>query len=173
MGNIVLCGFMGCGKTTVGRKLATQTGRRFVDMDAYIEEQAGMSVSTIFEQFGESDFRSREREACKALAEQRHLVIASGGGALTFPENVEVLAATSCIVLISVTPETVLKRLQGDITRPLLARPDKEQAVQQLWARRLPLYQAAADMEVNGERPAEQVAEDIIAAVKTFRRNRG
>lgn len=170
MDNIVLCGFMGCGKTTVGRKLAVQTGRRFVDMDEYIEEQAGMPVSAIFEQFGEADFRRREREACKELAGQSGLVIASGGGALTFPENVETLAATGCIVLIGVTTATVLNRLRGDTTRPLLARPDKEQAAKELFDRRLPLYRAAADVEVDGEQPPAKVAADIAAAVKTFHR---
>ena len=68
--NVVLCGFMGCGKTTVGKRLAALTGAQFVDMDEYIEQQAGMTVSAIFEQFGEADFRRREREACRASAPQ-------------------------------------------------------------------------------------------------------
>lgn len=173
MDNIVLCGFMGCGKTTVGRVLAQQTGARFVDMDAYIEQDAGMTVSAIFDRFGEADFRRRERDACRALAEQSGLIVASGGGALTFPENVKALSRTGCIVLIHVTPAVVLERLQGDTTRPLLARPDKEQAVQDLFARRLPLYRAAADIEVDGNRPAAQVARDIAAAAKTFCRHKG
>ena len=173
MDNVVLCGFMGCGKTTVGKELAKQTGAVFVDMDDYIENQAGMSVSAIFDRFGEDDFRRREREACVALSEQSGLVIASGGGALTFPENVKALSRTGCIVLINITPETVLQRLQGDTTRPLLARPDKEQAVRELLTRRLPLYQAAADIEVDGEQAAAQVAKTIAAAAKTFCRNPG
>ena len=69
MRNVVLCGFMGCGKTTVGRQLAALSGRRFVDMDEYIEQQAGMAVSEIFRQYGEDDFRRRERETCRALFE--------------------------------------------------------------------------------------------------------
>lgn len=77
MRNVVLCGFMGCGKTTVGRQLAALSGRRFVDMDEYIEQQAGMAVSEIFRQYGEDDFRRREREACRALARQTGLVIAA------------------------------------------------------------------------------------------------
>lgn len=78
MRNVVLCGFMGCGKTTVGRQLAALSGRRFVDMDEYIEQQAGMAVSEIFRQYGEDDFRRRERETCRALAGQTGLVIARG-----------------------------------------------------------------------------------------------
>ena len=169
--NVVLCGFMGCGKTTVGKRLAALTGAQFVDMDEYIEQQAGMTVSAIFEQFGEADFRRREREACCALAQQSGLVIASGGGALTFPENVQALAATGCVVLIGVSPATVLQRLEGDTTRPLLARPDKQRAVQELFDRRLPLYRAAADVEVDGEQTPEVGAAAIAAAAKSFHRN--
>ena len=135
---------MGCGKTTVGRQLAALSGRRFVDMDEYIEQQAGMAVSEIFRQYGEDDFRRREREACRALARQTGLVIAAGGGALTFAANVEALRPSCVIVLLEVKPETVLTRLKGDTSRPLLAREDKETAVRELFAARLPLYRAAA-----------------------------
>lgn len=166
--NFVLCGFMGCGKTTVGRLLSDKTGYRFVDMDEYIEAEAEMTVCAIFEQFGEADFRRREREACKALAKEEGLVIATGGGALTFAQNVEALSATGCIVLLSVTPETVLTRLEGDTTRPLLARPDKEEALRTLFANRLPLYRRAAHIEVDGNADAAQVADAVIAAVKNF-----
>lgn len=161
MRNVVLCGFMGCGKTTVGRQLAALSGRRFVDMDAYIEQQAGMAVSEIFRQYGEDDFRRREREACRALAGQTGLVIAAGGGALTFAANVEALRPSCAIVLLEVSPETVLTRLRGDTTRPLLAREDKETAVRELFAARLPLYRAAASYTVDGEQPPLTVAKAI------------
>ena len=161
MKNVILCGFMGCGKTTVGRRLAVLTGRRFVDMDSFIEEQAGMTVSEIFDRFGEEDFRRREREACAALAKTEGLVIAAGGGALTFSENAAALAATGTIVLLEVSPETVLRRLEGDDTRPLLRRPDKESAVRELMARREPLYQAAASVTISGDDEPENVAAKI------------
>lgn len=163
MRNIVLCGFMGCGKTTVGRQLASLAERPFVDMDRYIEEQAGMTVSDIFRDFGEEDFRRREYEACVSLAAASDLVIAAGGGALTFPRNAEALAAGCTIVLLRVSPETVLRRLKGDTSRPLLAREDKEAAVRELYAARLPLYEQAAGLQVNGEQPPLQVAKDILA----------
>lgn len=82
-------------------------------MDEYIEQQAGMAVSEIFRQYGEDDFRRREREACRALARQTGLVIAAGGGALTFAANVEALRPSCVIVLLEVKPETVLTRLKG------------------------------------------------------------
>ena len=163
MRNVVLCGFMGCGKTTVGRQLAALSGRRFVDMDEYIEQQAGMAVSEIFRQYGEDDFRRRERETCRALAGQTGLVIAAGGGALTFAANVEALRPSCVIVLLEVKPETVLTRLKGDTSRPLLAREDKEAAVRELFAARLPLYRAAAQYTVDGEQPPLAVAKTIQA----------
>lgn len=77
----------GLRKNHGGKALASRTGRCFVDMDAYIVEQAGLSVTEIFDRFGEADFRRREREACRELARRSGCVIATGGGALTFPEN--------------------------------------------------------------------------------------
>ena len=114
MRNVVLCGFMGCGKTTVGRQLAALSGRRFVDMDEYIEQQAGMAVSEIFRQYGEDDFRRRERETCRALARQTGLVIAAGGGALTFAANVEALRASCVIVLLEAVSNTHLRAQETD-----------------------------------------------------------
>lgn len=159
MRNLILCGFMGCGKTTVGRRLARLTGRRFVDMDAFIEgRDAG---EEIFDRYGEADFRRREREACAALAAAEGLVIAAGGGTLTFPENAAALAATGVIVLLEVSPETVLRRLEGDDSRPLLRRPDKAEAVRELMERREPLYRAAASVTVSGEADPDAVAAKI------------
>lgn len=152
---------MGCGKSTVGRLLAKRQGLRFIDMDHYIEQQAGMSVSAIFERFGEADFRSRERDACAVLAAQCDLVIAAGGGALVDPDNAKALSATGTIVLLEVTPETVLERLKEDTTRPLLMRPDREQAVQELLAARLPLYRQAASFSVDGGGRPEEVVREL------------
>lgn len=166
MNNIILCGFMGCGKTTVGKELAALTGRRFVDMDDFIEKEAGMTVSEIFRRYGEADFRRRERACCMKLAGEKGLVIAAGGGALTFSENVEALKESGIIVFLRVSPETVLRRLEGDTTRPLLQRPDKEVAVRTLMAERAPLYQRASDVVISGEGDAREVAGRILEAAK-------
>ncbi len=166
MRNVILCGFMGCGKTTVGRELAARTGMTFVDMDVYIEEQAGMTVSDLFAHYGEEEFRRREREACRELAARTNQVIAAGGGALTFPVNAEALRQSGVIVLLEISPQAVLARLEGDTTRPLLQRPDKAEAVRQLLNDRLPLYQKAADCRVNAEQEPAAVAGDIVLAIK-------
>lgn len=161
MKNLVLCGFMGSGKTTVGKLAAKRLGLKFVDMDDYIERSQGMRISEIFEKSGEEAFRAMEREACRTLAGESGLIIATGGGALTFPGNVQVLSETGLIVFLDVTPETVLKRLRHDTARPLLAE-NREERVRSLLARRRPLYQAAAFAAVNANGSAMETAEEII-----------
>ncbi len=168
MNNIVLCGFMGCGKSTVGKNLARKTGRKFVDMDTYIEEKAGMTVSEIFEKHGENGFRNMEHEACRELSEMSGLIIASGGGAFTFKRNSDVFKSKDTIVLIDVELETIKYRLRNDKTRPLLQKPDKDRVMQELYEKRLPLYKSAADITVKGKNTPLKTAFEIIDAVEKF-----
>lgn len=168
MNNIVLCGFMGCGKSTVGKNLARKTGRKFVDMDTYIEEKAGMTVSEIFEKHGENGFRDMEHEACRELSEMSGLIIASGGGAFTFKRNSDVFKSKDTIVLIDVELETIKYRLRNDKTRPLLQKPDKDRVMQELYKKRLPLYKNAADITVKGKNTPLKTAFEIIDAVEKF-----
>ena len=156
--SVVLCGFMGCGKSTVGKRLATVTGREFVDMDTYIEQTAGICVSEIFARHGEAYFRALETQACKELALRDGLVIAAGGGALISPENARILRARCTVVYLDVTPETVLSRLEGDTMRPLLQGEGKEARVRELMSVRRPLYEAAAHVAVAADGDFETVA---------------
>ena len=112
---------MGCGKSTVGKNLAKMTGRKFLDMDNYIEETSGMTIPAIFDKMGENGFRDLEHEACQALANRSGLIVASGGGALTYERNVAVFKGTDIVVLLDVPLETIRQRLAHDTTRPLLA----------------------------------------------------
>lgn len=162
--NIILCGFMGCGKSTVGALLAKKSGMAFVDMDTYIEKKEHRSVSRIFAESGEDYFREKEREASRELSQKKGLVIAAGGGTLTFEENVQVLRKTGRIVLLDLPLETVSRRLSGDTSRPLLNRPDKEAAMKELYERRLPLYRAAADLIVDGSQSPLQVCMAILSS---------
>ncbi|BCI61155.1 shikimate kinase [[Clostridium] leptum] len=165
---IVLCGFMGCGKTTVGNMLAHKLGWQFVDMDHFIEHRAGKTVSQIFDELGEPAFRAMEREAVGILSSQSRLVIATGGGVLTFPENVEVFRKAGCpIVLLDVPPEEVARRLQGDTSRPLLNVPDRLETIRRLHGARLPLYQKAADIQVDAAKSPELVVENITLSLKS------
>jgi shikimate kinase len=166
MNNVILCGFMGCGKSTVGRNIARKTGRRFIDMDRYIEQKAGMRVSEIFAAQGEDGFRELEHEACRELADMRGVIIASGGGALTFERNVEVFKENDTIVLLDVDLETIKYRLRNDKKRPLLQRPDKDEVMKELYEKRLPLYKAAADITVKGRSTPLKTAFAVIEAVR-------
>ena len=156
---------MGCGKSTVGKNIARKTGKQFLDMDTYIEEKAGMSVSEIFEKYGESGFRDMEHEACKELSEKSGYIIASGGGAFTFSRNAEVFKGKDTIVLLDVPLDVIKFRLRNDKTRPLLKKPDKDKVMQALYEKRLPLYTSAADIVASGINTPMKTAFAVIEAV--------
>ena len=163
-GNVILCGFMGSGKSTVGGLLANQLNREFVDMDAFIEQETGMTVPQIFAEKGETYFRSKEAEACCTLSRQSGLVIAAGGGTLTSPENAAVLRETGIVVLLDPPYGTICQRLVGDHTRPLLEATDRSAVMERLYQTRMPLYRAAADFTVSTEdsiTAAQQLAQQL------------
>ena len=153
---------MGCGKSTVGKNIARKTGRRFVDMDKYIEEKENMSITEIFSSYGEDGFRDIEHKACKELIEKHNLIIAAGGGALTFERNTEVFKGKDTIVLLDVPLETIRYRLRNDKKRPLLQRPDKDEIMKELYDKRMPKYLAAADLVVKGESTPLKTAYSVI-----------
>lgn len=161
--NIILCGFMGCGKSTVGSLLAKKNGMAFVDLDSYIEKKEGKTISEIFSDSGEAYFRALEREASKELSAKNGLVIAAGGGTLTFQENVDVLRENGKIVLLDIPVEVVAQRLVGDTTRPLLNRPDRDEAMKELYEKRLPVYRKAADVIIDGNQSPLQVCMEIMS----------
>jgi Shikimate kinase len=163
--NIVLFGFMGCGKSTVGAELSANTGRELVDTDKLIEQREGMTVSQIFAERGESYFRDVEHMICCELAGRQRLIISAGGGALTFRRNIEALRKGCELVLIDVSPEVIYQRLQYDTTRPLLQCENKMEAIRSLYARRDSIYRQAADHTVNGDQPKGFVALDVMKAV--------
>ena len=163
--NIILCGFMGCGKSTVGALLAKKTGMAFIDLDSYIEKKQGMTVSDIFEKYGEPRFREFEREAARELSQKNSMVIAAGGGTLTFQENVDTLRTSGKIILLDLPLDTVAKRLENDTTRPLLNRPDKLEAMKEIKEKRLPIYKSAADIIVNGDESPMQVCMEIMSQI--------
>ncbi len=163
--NIILCGFMGCGKSTIGSLLAKRSGMAFIDLDSYIEKKEGRSISEMFSNDGETYFREREREAARELSAKRGLVIAAGGGTLTFEENVECLKKNGTVVLLDIPVDVVSERLRNDTVRPLLARPDRDEVIRELYEKREPLYRAAADITVDADRSPMQICMDIISQV--------
>ena len=126
-GNIVLSGFMGSGKTTVGRRLAAALDMQFVDMDLYIEKKTGMTVKEIFAEYGELHFRALETETVKELAQSNHFVIATGGGTLMQPQNVEGFhQGGGTIYYLDVPLAALQERLKNDKRRPLLQTPRRD-----------------------------------------------
>ena len=161
-GNIVLSGFMGCGKTTIGRRLASALNMKFVDMDLYIEKKMDMTVSEIFAQHGEAYFRALETETVQELAKEKHYIIATGGGTLMQPVNVEEFhKGGGKILYLKVPLRALQERLKNDKRRPLLQTPDRNAVIERLLTERKPKYLASADIVVDAGAPAVVVVQRI------------
>lgn len=161
--NIVVTGFMGTGKTTVGQYLAKRLERPFIDTDAEIERRAGRSIADIFTRDGEAVFRRSEARLCRFYAGQRRLVIATGGGMLADPRNRAVMLASGFVVCLDASPDTIRERLAGETGRPLFSG-DWEA----LLAARQPAY-AEIPFHVNTDgQPPEAVAEEVLALWKQW-----
>lgn len=164
LGNIILSGFMGSGKTTVGRTLARALHMRFIDMDRYIEQKTGMTVSAIFAQYGEAHFRALETETVRELSKDKRSVIATGGGTLMRQENVEAFhAGDGRIYFLDVPLAALQERLKNDKRRPLLQVEDRNAVIEKLLAERRPKYLAGADEVVEAGAPIPVVVERICA----------
>ena len=168
--SLYLVGMMGSGKTSTGRPLAERLGYGFVDADAVIEQAAGCTIPEIFEQNGESGFRTIETQVLNAISQRHSLVVATGGGVVTQPENWGLLHS-GIVIWLDVVPDQLLQRLNADSTvRPLLQTADPEAALNALLNERRPLY-AEADLTVviNDETP-EAVADGILQLVPSLLR---
>jgi shikimate kinase len=127
--NIVLTGFMGTGKSTIGQLVAAELQRDFVDMDALIEQREGRIISQIFAEKGEAYFRQLEANLCRELAGQEGLVIATGGGALVSEENLRVMERSGLVVCLDCEPGTLWERIGQSEDRPMLAARDESRFV--------------------------------------------
>lgn len=161
--NIALCGFMGAGKTSVGRELSKITGRKFVDTDELIEEAQGQTISGIFAEKGEDYFRNLEYETCVKTADIKNAVISTGGGAVTFERNVNALKKGAKIVFIDTPFDVICARVGDASTRPMFK--NRENA-QKLFNERREKYLAAADFVVNGSQNVRKIALEIAELVK-------
>ena len=166
--SLYLVGMMGSGKTSTGRPLAERLGYGFVDADAVIEQAAGCSIPDIFDRDGEAGFRSLESQVLSAISQRHSLVVATGGGVVTQPENWGMLHS-GIVIWLDVVPDQLLQRLNADSTvRPLLQTADPEAALNALLNERRPLY-AEADLTavINDETP-EAVADGILQLVPSL-----
>jgi shikimate kinase len=162
----VIIGFMGTGKTTVGRLLAERLGRRFVDLDEAISAQAGRSIADIFRSGGEGAFRQLEQEALRRALAQPDTVLATGGGAACREPNLTMMLAAGTVVALSAPPEEVLRRTGRDSGRPLLdGAADPLEAARDLLQQREPFY-ARANVRVDTvDRRPEEVVTEVLAAL--------
>ena len=162
--NLILCGMMGAGKTTIGIKIAELTGRRWYDTDGLITDKHG-KISDIFEYYGEAHFRKIETEIVKDLAQKDDLVISTGGGLVLKKENNALLQENGKIVFLRATLETLAQRLKVDGERPLLQTSTESirDRLERLMQERAPVYEHVADyiVDVDGKTP-EAIAREIV-----------
>ena len=156
---IFLCGFMGCGKSTVGKILAKRLNVECIDLDKYIEDTEGMSIPEIFEQKGEAYFRQKETEAIKQFAD-KGVVVATGGGALLSEENGEAAKNAGMVVFIDTYFSVCYERIKDDPNRPIAFNSTKEQLSERFNARR-PLYLAHSHHSISGGYPPLVIAVKI------------
>lgn len=150
--NIILVGYMGCGKSTVGRKAARALEYRFLDTDALIEEEEGMTISKLFEEKGEIYFRDKETDLLRRLNnEPKGNIIATGGGLPMREENRPLLKELGTVIYLKPEVDTLVKRLSGDKQRPLLKNVDIREKVETMLTIRGPIYEAVADVVLETE----------------------
>ena len=166
MKNLVLFGFMGSGKSTVGRLAASELKMQFIDIDAEIEKRTNLSISEIFEKQGEEAFRGMESQIIEELSRKEGLVIATGGGVILRKSNVENLKHNGIIIFLRVDEETILKRTSGNKNRPLL-KGDARENIQRLMTARAPLYAGLPYQVETSGRSLQQVLLDTLNIYKS------
>jgi shikimate kinase len=166
--NIALIGYMGTGKTVVGQLLAEKLGMKFIELDWLIEQEAKKPIPDIFREDGEIAFRELEIEATKKIAQEKHCVVACGGGLVLNKINIDRLREGARIVYLTASPRTILKRVSGQAgQRPLLEVENQLKTINEMLKYRKPFYERAADITINTSKlNVEAVAEHIIEKLK-------
>jgi len=166
--HLILIGFMGSGKTSIGRGLSYKLRRAFHDTDRMIEEKEGMSISEIFASKGESAFRQMETEVLREIRDDRiGRIYSLGGGTPVRMENQPLIKKCGTVCYLRITAEEVYERLKGDTTRPLLQCDDPLSRIRELIAKRGPAYERCADIIVDtGSISRNQVMEAILEELR-------
>jgi shikimate kinase len=167
---IILIGFMGSGKSSVGRILADRLGYALVDTDALLEERAGAPIAKIFREQGEPRFRALESEILQEVADRSRSVIATGGGAPAYPPNRDFFTRGDAVFHLRVSLEAARERTGEGADRPLLAQ--EEGAVRRLYRGRQPVYEQLGDSVDTDGRTPSAVADEIMRLLRGPRRNR-
>jgi shikimate kinase len=169
--NIILIGFMGTGKTSIGRKTAEILGMNFIDTDLLIEETTGMSISKIFKHHGESFFRQQELEVALKVSEYMNCVVATGGGMVTVSNCMESLRKNGIIIWLKMPFKNIMDRIKKDVTRPL-AHGKNEKQLEDMFETRLQLYDKYCDKSVDlSGKTINQAASEIADLYEKTRIN--
>lgn len=161
--SIYLIGFMGSGKSTIGKEIAEATNFTWVDLDHYIEKEQDIKIKELFEHYGENYFRSLEANALKVLIPQKKLVVSTGGGVIVTPESVEILKKQRTVYL-KLDFETLYQRVVHDLDRPLVK---SYQQLLDLYTAREKLYESACSSILYGEgKSVQDITEEIISKME-------
>lgn len=170
---VSLTGFMGVGKSRIGKELSRALMLHFIDLDRYIERRTGLSIPDIFRHLGEEAFRKMEREAVRELLEKDFLVLSLGGGTFVDPENRKALLARGPVVALWASPETILERtLRKPGERPLLQVENPLERIRALLEARTPIYQEAPIHVSTDHRKVEEVVAEIVEKLWAYAKAR-
>lgn len=164
MNNIYLCGFMGCGKSTIGVRLAQLLGRRFLDLDNFIEKKTKMSIAEIFDEYGEIGFRQIENSVLEEVCLMKNAVVAVGGGTFAYEQNIVISKNSGKIIYLFAQFETCYKRIKSDKRRPLAAKSTKQELLD-IYNRRHTLYKIAASYTFDVVHSPELCARHIVKLI--------
>jgi shikimate kinase len=164
--NLALIGFMGTGKTTVGRQVAEQLGFEFLDTDELIQSRTGRTIADIFAKEGEPTFRALEKQMVQELSTREKTVISTGGGLPTNAENLSALKSFALVVCLWASPDKIWERVRNQSHRPLLHDADPQKKIRELLAAREPFYKQA-DVLINTDlRSVREATQQIVLQFK-------
>lgn len=168
--NIILTGFMGTGKTQVGRRLASRLRWSFIDTDFVIEQELNTSIRQLFAEKGEVYFREQERRVIARVCQHQLCVIATGGGAIVDPANAQQLKNSGLLVCLTATPEVIFARVWSNTDRPLLQAEDPLATIRTLMASRADAYARAQVTIDTSQQSVEQVVAAVLSAYRDYAR---
>ncbi|MBM4330116.1 MAG: shikimate kinase [Deltaproteobacteria bacterium] len=167
--NIVLIGYRGAGKSSIGKLLATRTGRRFVDTDELIEKRLGSSIREIVEKWGWSHFRNGEKKIIEEISGGNNLVIAPGGGAVLEPQNIKFLKQNGLFIWLKADKEILYKRMMAEqetlANRPTLTGKGTLEELEEVMMSREPVYEGVADIQIDTSHLNKEAVADKILVI--------
>ncbi len=172
-GNLILVGMMGAGKSTVGRTLAKQTGKVFIDSDVEIQHRTGVTIPHIFDVEGEAGFRQRESVVIEDILKADNIVLATGGGAILAEYNRSLLRNCGTVIYLQANVNELWQRTRHDKTRPLLQTPNPQAKLAELFEQRDPLYQEIADVIIQtGKQSVHSLTLHLVEKLERFKEER-